>query len=79
METFEPITFYIKHERKRLEVKAIPYDEPENAEIPLRFQIVIGQTPQGEIERQPDKWKSTDIQDQTLLDAIISNILKYYK
>jgi hypothetical protein len=79
MNVFEPVTFYINQNGTRLEVKAIPYNEPAKQDVPLRFQIVIGQTPYGEIERKADKWESIDIQQGTLLDAIISNILKYYK
>lgn len=79
METFEPVTFYINHDGNRFEVKAIPYDEPTEQDVPLRFQIIFGQTPRGEIERKPDKWESTDIQDKALFDAIVNNILKYYK
>jgi hypothetical protein len=79
MEVFEPITFYIRHDGKRYEVKAIPYDEPDGQNIPLRFLIIIGLTPRGEIERKLDKWESTDIKDEPLLNAIANNILKYYK
>ncbi|HEY6978148.1 MAG TPA: hypothetical protein VH396_17730 [Chitinophagaceae bacterium] len=79
MEVFESVTFYIRHNGNRFEVKAIPYDEPDGQDIPLRFQIVIGEMPQGAIERKPDKWQSTDIKDKALLDVIVNNILKYYK
>jgi hypothetical protein len=79
MEVFEPVTFYIRHDGSRFQVKAIPYDEPDGQETPLRFQVVIGEVPRGEIERRPDKWESTDIKDTALLNAIVENILKYYK
>ncbi len=79
METFEPVTFYVDHDGKRFEVKVIPYDEPDGQNVPLRFQIIFGETPQGEIERKADRWVSTDIQGKVLLDAIVNNILKYYE
>jgi hypothetical protein len=79
MEVFEPVTFYIRYDSNRLEVKAIPYDEPDGQDIPLHFQIIIGEMPQGLIERKFDKWVSRDINDKVLLDAIVNNILRYYK
>jgi hypothetical protein len=79
MEVFEPVTFYIRYNSNRLEVKAIPYDEPDGQDIPLHFQIIIGEMPQGLIERKFDKWVSRDIYDKVLLDAIVNNILRYYK
>ena len=79
MEVFEPVTFYIRHNGKSFEVKAIPYDEPDGQNTPLRFQIIIGLTPRGEIERKSEKWESADIMDKPLLNAIANNICKYYK
>jgi hypothetical protein len=79
MEVFESVTFYVRYNGNRLEVKAVPYDELDEQDIPIRFQIIIGEMPQGLIERKFGKWESGDINDRSLLDAIVTNIHKYYE
>lgn len=79
MSTLDALHFTIYHNNHLYTVTATPYLFPVKDGMPLSFETVVDGVPIGDLSCNDDKWENENLNDNELLERIVSLICSQYQ
>jgi len=79
MNTLDVLHFTIYHNNKLYTIAATPYLFPAKDGMPLSFETVVDGKPIGDLNCNGDKWENEILNDNELLERIVSFICSQYQ
>lgn len=79
MNTLDVLHFTIYHNNKLYTITATPYLMPAKDGIPMSFETVVDGKPIGDLSCDGNKWENATLNDDELLERIVSFICSQYQ